>query len=622
MLQNLRDNSKGVIAGILIGFLVIIFAISGSEALFNADTSTKGVVSVNGEDITEAEISRASANYKQQLSARYGDSLPAEYLTDENVRQPVIENLIQRKILVQSAKESGLTIDNDALDQQIVATPQFQKEGGSFDPQIYQQLLRSAGFSPITYKKALIEDAIVNQLTKGVVDSSFVTPAELDHVIALSFQTRDFSYAVIPAKKLRESIIIEDPEIESYYQANTQSFTNPEQVAVDYIDLNVFDLMKKVEVSEEQLRKQYEQNVAAFVAAAERQAAHILIEDNDAQKIAEVSKKLAAGEEFAELAQTYSDDLGSRDQGGDLGFTGGEAFPPKFEAALSALDVGGVSKPIKTDAGTHFIKLISERGTTAPSFEEERSRLTEQLKRNEAENRFIALLEELRERSYNAENLADVAKELGVEHQNTGLFARDTGKDIAAESEFAKAAFSDEVLQQNNSSEVIELAPHRAVVLKKTDYKPSYVKPLEEVKEQITAILLDNKLRDLVAKRGQELEAAVAAGKPLAEAAEANGYELKKVEKVSRSDVSVDREILRQAFDMAKPQDSVPVVMAGTQTTTGDYAVIALTNVTLGGEELPAEQRIAIASQLKRVNSESEYKSYESLLRESADISN
>lgn len=618
MLQNLRDNSKGVISGILIGFLVIIFAVSGSEALFNFDPATKGVVSVNGEDITEVDIARASANYKQRMAAQYGDSLPADFLTDENVRQPVIENLIQRRVLTQTAKESGMTVGDREVNEQILSTPQFQKDG-VFDPMIYQQLLRTAGFTPITYKKVLAEDSLVNQLTAGVTESSFVTAAELDMIIALSFQTRDFSYAIIPAAKIRESVEVTDAEVDAYYQANTQSFTNPEQVAVDYIDLNVFDLMESIEVSEEQVRQQYEQNAAAFVAKTERQAAHILIEDNDATKVTEVTQKLAAGDDFAELAKTYSDDLGTREQGGDLGFTTGETFPEEFESALAALSVGGISAPVQTDAGTHFIKLVSERGAEVPTFEEERNRIMDQLKRSEAENQFIAQLEKLRDLSYNAESLADVAEELGLENKNTGLFDRNSGQGIAAESQFVTAAFSDEVLQENNSSDVIELAPNRVVVLKKTEHKPSYIKPLEEVKEQIGTIVLDNKVSALLAEKAQELQAATSSGQTLVVAAEAAGYEVKTVEDVSRNDVNVDREILRQAFMTAKPRDEQPVI-ATTRTTAGDYAVIAVTGVNLGAQELPAEQKVAIEAQLKNMMGEGEYASYQNLLRENASI--
>ncbi|HTF85860.1 MAG TPA: SurA N-terminal domain-containing protein [Cellvibrio sp.] len=619
MLQSLRDNSKGVISGILIGFLVIIFAVSGSEALFNFDPATKGVVSVNGEDITEIDIARASANYKRQMAAQYGDSLPADFLSDENIRQPVIENLIQQKVLTQAAEDAGMTIGDDSINQQILSTPQFQGSNGTFDPNVYQQLLRTAGFTPANYKKALAEDALVNQLSAGVVDSSFVTPAELETIIALSFQTRDFSYAIIPAAKISENVEVSEAEIDAYYQANTQSFTHPEQVAVDYIDLNVADLMAGIDITEEQARQQFAQNVAAFEARTEREAAHILIEDNDEAKIAEVSEKLAAGEDFAELAKTYSDDLGTRDQGGDLGFTSGDAFPEAFESALAALEVGAVSAPVKTDAGTHFIKLVSERGSEPPTFEEERNRIVDQLKRAEAENQFVNLLERLRDLSYNAENLAEVAEELGLQNKNTGLFGRNGGEGIAAEPQFVTAAFSDEVLQENNSSDVIELAPNRVAVLKKTEHQQSYIKPLDEVKEQITKIVRDNKVQSLLAARAQEIEAAVASGKTLEAAVADAGYEIKVAEGVERNDVSVDRDVLRQAFSLAKPQGDAPIT-SSTRTSSGDHAVISLSAVNLGGKELPEEQKTAIAAQLKNITGQGEYASYRELLRESASI--
>ena len=619
MLQSLRDNSKGVIAGMLIGFLVIIFAVSGSESLFNFDPATKGVVSVNGEDITEVDIVRASANYRRQMAAQYGDSLPPDFLSDENIRQPVIENLIQRKVLTQKAEESGMTVGDSFVNQQILSTPQFQGSNGVFDPNVYQQLLRTVGFTPANYKKALAEDSLVNQLTAGVIESSFVTPAELEMIIALSFQTRDFSYAVIPAAKIGENVEVSDAEIDAYYQSNTQSFTHPEQVAVDYIDLNVADLMSGIEITEEQARQQFEQNVAAFEARTEREAAHILIEDNDEAKIAEVREKLAAGEDFAELAKTYSDDLGTRDQGGDLGFTSGEAFPEEFESALAALEVGAISAPVKTDAGTHFIKLVSERGSEPPTFEEERNRIVDQLKRAEAENQFVNLLERLRDLSYNAENLAEVAEELGLENKNTGLFGRGTGEGITAETQFVTAAFSDEVLVENNSSDVIELAPNRVVVLKKTEHKQSYIKPLEEVKEQITTIVRNNKIQTLLAARAEEIESAVVTGQTLESAVADAGYEVKTAEDAERNDVNVDRDILRQAFSLAKPQGDTPVT-ASTRTSTGDYAVISLTAVNLGGQELPEEQKTAIAAQLKNMTGQGEYASYQDLLRENASI--
>src|SRR5690606_16512168 len=164
MLQNLRDNSKGVVSGLLIGLLVVIFALTGAEALFNLDTTTSSAVEVNGTKISEQEIARAVALQKQQMLARYGDSIPAEFLTDEYLRGPVIENLIERKLLLQTARESGLAVSDQQLNEQILSTPQFRLEDGSFDSARYQMLLRNIDHTPSTYKAVLAEDAIITQL--------------------------------------------------------------------------------------------------------------------------------------------------------------------------------------------------------------------------------------------------------------------------------------------------------------------------------------------------------------------------------------------------------------------------------------------------------------------------
>src|SRR5690606_6434820 len=332
-----------------------------------------------------------------------------------------------------------------------------------FDRDRFQLVLRNIGYTPSTYRNVLAEDVVINQLGRGVLETSFVTPAELETIISLNFQTRDFSYVVLPAEKIRDEVVVNDQEIESYYENNPQEFTIPEQVAVDYIELSVDSLMPETEITEAQVRQQYEQNLASFVATPERQAAHILIESSDEKVVTEISEKLANGEDFAELAKTYSDDLGSREQGGDLGFTTGDTFPVEFEEALATLSVDGVSAPVVTDAGTHCIKKLAERRTEVPPFEEQRERIAEPLKRAQAENTFVELLDRLRDLSYNAEDLGDVANELNLPYQNTGLFSRMGGEGVAAESLFVNAAFSTDVLEQGNSSEVLELSPSRVI---------------------------------------------------------------------------------------------------------------------------------------------------------------
>jgi peptidyl-prolyl cis-trans isomerase D len=620
MLQHMRDNSKGLISGILIGLLVIIFAVSGAERLFQWDAASKKALSVNGEAIPEIDVMRAIANRKQQMISRFGDSVPQDLLTDEKLRQPSVDGLIERALVVQQAKKSGLAASKEKIDKDILATAAFQKEGGVFDQTKFVQLLAYQDFTPITYRKILAEEAMVEQLESGIVSSAFVTPSEIKYIVGLSFQTRDFSYVLIPAKKASDSVVVEDADIKSHYDANPESFTTPERVAVDYIDLSVNELMKAIAVTDEQVLKQYEQNVKSFVAKTERKAAHILLEGDAQKKAAEVTAKLAAGEDFAKVAKEYSSDSGSKDQGGELGFTTGDTFPKEFEAALALLKVGEVSAPVKTDAGTHIIKLLSERGSNPASLEESKLTILDQLKRAEAESQFTAKLGKLRDLSYNAENLADVAKELGLGVQNSGLFAKTGGTDLMANSLFVNAAFSQEVLEQGNSSDVVELEANRVVVVKKTDRKPSQLEPLESVKEKIIPIVRAQKADALLAREAKDFIAAVAAGGAMDTVAKQLDLVTKSAVGVGRNDTATDREIVQLAFSLANPVDNKST-LGSVKVSSGDLAVISLNAVTAGAEDkVPAEQRKSISTQLANIYGNHDVKSLKTYLQDVAKI--
>jgi len=620
MLQELRDKSTGMIAKVIIGFIIIIFALFGTEALFQSDAAASRAISVNGEKITEEDILRGIQSRKQQIISRYGESVPAEYLTDEKLRQPVVEGLVQRALLAQVAKKGGLAANAAAINQELTSSAVFQ-ENGVFSQDRFVQLLRAQGFTPMGYQKALADDTVINQLQFAIAHSSFVTPTELKNIIGLSFQSRDFSYLVIPAEASEKSVTVEDKDIKAHYDANPQTYTTPEQVAVDYIELSTAELAKNVVVTDEQVKKQFEQNTKAFVAKTERQAAHILLEGADAEKRAQdIKAKLAAGEDFAKLATELSADAGSKGQGGDLGFSSGDAFPEEFEAALATLKVGEVSAPVKTDSGIHLIKLLAERGSNAPTFEESKASIAEQLKRTEAEAQFGTKLEKLKDLAYNADNLGEVAKELGLTAQNTGLFARTGGQDLTANNAVVTAAFSAEVLEQGNASDVIELESSRVLVLKKTDRKPTQLQPIEAVKEQITEVVRAEKIQAFLAQQAQSIIAAVNSGATLADQAKALGLEAKTAAGVTRSDSATDRDILQYAFGLASPAANKPV-LGSVRLAKGDHAVVVLNAVDLGAEDkVPAEQRASISTQLANINGEYDFKSFQSHLEEVAKI--
>ena len=619
MLQNMRDNSRGIIAYILIGVLVVFFALSGVEALFNWQADV-AAAEVNGEKISTTQLDRAIENQKQQIMNYYGNQVPEEFMSNDYLRKPVLENLIRRSLLLQYSDQAGMTVSEAQLTQQIANEAGFKNEQGVFDNQKYLQFLAMSGFTHSSYLKALKEDVMLNQLQQSLTTSAFTLPYEMENAVALGFQSRDFSYFQIPVAQLRDSITVSEEEINAEYQANAPVYTADEQVAVDYVELKIDDLMKSVSVTEDQVRKQYEQNLANFVATPERQAAHILIEGDKPELLKEVGDKIAAGEDFATLAKTYSEDPGSKELGGDLGYTSGDTFPKEFEDALAKLKVGEVSAPVKTEAGTHLIKLLAERGNTAPAFEEQRAAIEEQLKRGEAENIFIAQLDKLKEETYNAEKLADVAPGLGLEVKNTGLFSRKSGKDLAANPKFVEAAFSSLVLQDGNASDPVEIESMHVVVIKKTEHKPSHLKPLAEVQGDIVNLLKDKKSRELLAQKGQEYIKQLQQGSAFADVAKSAGYEVKEAKAATRGAAEVDVDVLRHVFTMAKPTADKASV-SGVTVQNGDYVVVNLTAVNPGSKaNMPAEQQSAITAQLNNMAGQQSFSNFQKVLEDTAEI--
>lgn len=618
MLQTMRDNSKGVVAGILVGLLVIIFALSGAEALFSSGNTTPTVLTINGQDISETEVSRAIEQQKQQLRSRFGDSVPEDFLSNENLREPAIENLIRRTLLTQAAEEAGMTVSDARLNGVITSIPAFQNLEGEFDPARYQQSLRMLAYTPASYKRELTRDLTVNQLASGVSDSNFVTEAELQHLVNLNFQTRDFSFATLSAEKLMESISVSDSELEQFYQQNSERFTVPEMVTVEYIDLSVAQLAEQEQIDEAALRQQYEENIEDFAPSVERHAAHILLEEPSDELIAEIQAKVDSGVEFSELAAEYSDDLGSKDSGGDLGISTGDAFPEEFEDALANLSVGEVSAPVETEAGTHFIKLLDETGGEPTSFAEQRDQLAKQAKRAAAEARFIELLSELEDLSYNAESLANVAQQLNLSVAQSEPFARSGGSGISAFPEVAKAAFGEEVLTHGNASEVIELAPDRVVVVKKIAHEPSFVRPMAEVSEEITTTLREQKAASQLAEKGEALQQRLEAGASFAELAESEGLEVTSLEAVERSNMEQPRAVVEFAFSMARPADQGTTVDGFGAN--GEYTVLELSAVNAPEQELPEVEKPALIEGLANMLGGADFASYQQYLEETADI--
>lgn len=612
MLQNIRDNSRGWIAKTIIGLIVMLMAFTGFEAIVTGTSNRNNAAKVNGDTITLNELGQAVEMQRRQLLQQLGRDFDASLLDEKLLREASLKGLIDRKLLLQGARDAGFAFSQPALDQVILKTPEFQTEG-RFDPARFDQVIRQMGYTRLQFRQMLEEEMLIGQLRAGLGASSFVTEDQARAFASLERQTRDFASLVIKADSAATKV--SDEDVKSYYDEHAAEFMSPEQVVLEYVQLDKDSLFDSVDVTDEELQPLYQSEIANL--SEQRQAAHILIEgDDDAakKKIEEIKARIDAGEDFAALAKEFSQDPGSAANGGDLGYAGQGVYDPAFEEALYALKPDQVSQPVHTAFGWHLIKLLGVQGAEVPSFDSLKEKLARDYKAQQVEQRFVELSKQLEDAAFEASDLAQPAQELGLKVQVTEPFGREGGASgITANRQVLQAAFSPEVLEDGNNSSTIELDPSTVVVIRaKQHLKPEQL-PLEQVAESIRGHLQQERASAAAKAEGERLLAAAKAG-------ENPRKDWSVQEAVTRGQEGVEPKVLQALFRMPKPESKDALSFAGVVLNNGDYVVLRLDGVSVPEAALSEQELGMYRNFLASREGQQDFAAYRKQLEAKADI--
>lgn len=622
MLQDFRDNLKGSAKIVLVAIIIVPFALFGVDAIFLSGSSVEEVASVNGETITELRLQQSVALQKQQILNRYEDLEPS-MINDEQLRGPVIQQLIRQKAVELAAREQGMAIDDKMIYRLLLEVPDFQVDG-KFDAQRYEFVLRQMGYTPNSYNKLLRTDLLNSQFMQGVANTGFSTERENELLASITEQTRDFYYLTIPRAPVLDAISITDEEIRSFYENNTDQFMADEQLVVEYIELRPDDLVRDVVVEESVVNDVIEARMAAARAEQSRQVAQILLEKQDdgshLEKMSDIQKQLEAGEDFAVLAEQYSEDYSTAEQGGDLGFVQRGDLPESLSAALDSLSVGEVSDPVETDLGIHLVRLLAEKTAELPNPDDIEPGIRRELQQQLALELLPERIEELKDISYNADSLESVADRLDLTLQVTEPFSRNGGEGIAGKPQVIAAAFSEPVLEKGVTSEVLDLADDHVVVLSLKERIPSRLKSLDEVRPRIVHILKKERADRQLIERAEALVARVEAGESIEDVAKKESLKWQVNLDTKRFSGKLNEEIRQWVFSMAEPAESA--LVSNLALANGDQVVVSLTRVTEGDfSKLSAKQKQVLSTTVALTAASRDYQAYETLLVEEADVS-
>ncbi|WP_428613815.1 peptidylprolyl isomerase [Pseudoalteromonas sp.] len=582
MLEKIREGSQGPAAKIILGAVILSFALAGIGG-YLGQTTEQPVAEVNGVKISQTEFSRAYQNERNRLEQQFGEYF-AQIAADPNymaqIRQGVIDRLVQQELQTQLAAELGLRVSDESVRKAILEMPYFQV-GGQFSNDRYLQVIRQMNFQPDAFREYLREDMTRSQLVGAVAGTDFILENELNNNVALQQQTRSIDYLVVTKESLQAGVAVSEQEIADYYELNQPQFLAPEQVSVSYIDLNAANLTLDSSVSEDDIKAYYEQNSAQYVEPEKRRVSHILIdnsEDDDAAKAKaeELLAQLQNGADFAELAESSSDDVVSAEMGGDLDWIERDMMDPAFEDATYALEnKGDISDVVESEFGYHIIKLTDIQTQQVKPYADVKDELRAELERTKKVNAFYEKQTQMGELAFEiSDTLTDAAEAAGVEVQKTELVTRNSLPEPLNNPQVIAAIFSPEVLEDRMNSEVIEVGDEHAVVVRVNDHKAATTKALADVSEQIKATLVAQKASELAKEKARTLYADIEAGKSLNDVAQAEGLTVRQEAALARQAYTVSPAIVQQAFKMAHPQGA-PVVDV-VDLNNGDAAIVAL----------------------------------------------
>ncbi len=620
MLQNIRDNSQGWIAKTIIGVIVALMALTGFDAIFKATTHSNDAAKVNGEEISQNELSQAVDMQRRQLMQQLGKDFDASLLDEKMLRESALKGLIDRKLLLQGAENSKFAFSEAALDQVILQTPEFQVDG-KFSPERFDQVIRQLGYSRMQFRQMLAQEMLIGQLRAGLAGSGFVTDAQVLAFARLEKQTRDF--ASLNVKADPAAVKLTDDEVKAYYDEHAKEFMTPDQVVIDYLELKKASFFDQVSVKDEDLQAAYQKETANL--SEQRRAAHILIEVNDkvteAQakaKIEEIQARLAKGEKFEALAKEFSQDPGSANNGGDLGYAGPGVYDPAFETALYALAKDQVSAPVRTDFGFHLIKLLGVEAPEVPTLASLKDKLTRELKTQQVEQRFVEATKQLEDSSFEASDLAQPAQDLKLTVHTSKPFGREGGEGVAANRAVITAAFSPEVLNEGANSTAIELDPETVIVLRAKEHlKPAQL-PLESVAASIRVQLAKEHASAAAKTKAEELIVSLRDGKtPLDKAID--GQSWKVTQAATRGQEGVDPTVLQALFRMPKPVAKDKPTFSSVTLADGSLVIVRLNGVNEAAaptEEEKAQYRRFLASRI----GQQDFAAYRKLLESQAEI--
>ncbi|MBW8905104.1 MAG: SurA N-terminal domain-containing protein [Betaproteobacteria bacterium] len=455
---------------VFLALIAITFATWGIESYTRYAGARDTVASVNGMDISRREFDDQVRQQQESVQRMFGGRIDPAAFDNPETRRAVLDQMVAERLVATETSKRNLYIDDKRLSELIVSIPQFQVDG-KFSEQMFENAARSQNppLTPRQFAERLRQNFALQQLPGSIGESAIVPRAVSARLAAIEAEQREVSQSTIAAKQFIGQVKLDDAKLKEYYDSHLADFRTPERVRAEYVVLSADNLARQEPVTDEELKQAYDARASAFRVEEQRRASHILVKTKEeADKIvAELKKNPNA---FGELAKKQSQDTGSAEKGGDLGWFGRGMMVKPFEDAVFGMKQGEL-RVAQSEFGFHVIKLTGVQEGKSRPFDEVKKELATDLTRQRAQKKYAESSDAFGNMVYEqSDSLKPAAERFKLQIQTTGWITKSARQELGA---------------LDNP----KLAPNTLVAARVVAHEPEAQRKFEEVKEEIAEML-------------------------------------------------------------------------------------------------------------------------------------